>query len=113
LSEAGVAVDDLESAFVSHVTIRSHLQECVEVEPKKSPPPFEQTVNTTQGARTRAVNVIQSTVDRAVKNGQLQTGQLETELLVQITCQDCGDTFYLTELLDQRQCSCSATGSEN
>lgn len=108
LSEAGIDVDRLESALVSHVTIGSHLQDCVEVVPKRSPPPFEQTVNTAQGARTRAGNVIQSTIDRAVRNDQLQTGPLEAEILVQITCQDCGDTFYLTELLERRTCSCAS-----
>lgn len=107
LADAGVDVDELQSAFVSHVTVRSHLQDCVGVEPDESPPPFEQTVNTTQGARKRAANIIQSTVDRAVKNGQLQTGPLEAELSVQITCTECGSTFYLTELLEQRACSCT------
>lgn len=106
LSDAGVDVDSLESALVSHVTIGSHLQDCVEVEPEQSQPPFEQTVKTTQGARTRAGNVIQSTIDRAVRNDQLQTGPLEAEIFVQLTCQGCGDTFYLTELLEQRTCSC-------
>lgn len=108
LSEAGVNVDALESSFVSHVTARSHLQECVGVEPERSPPPFEQTVNTAQGARTRASNVIQSTIDRAVRNDQLLTGNLDTEVLVRLTCRDCGDTFYLSELLEQRQCSCGS-----
>ncbi len=113
LSDAGLDVDQLESAFVSHVTIRSHLQECVGVEPEQSPPPFEQTVNTTQGARTRAENVIGSTIDRAVRNGQLRTGPLETEIFVQVTCSNCGDTFYLPELLEERQCSCSSSSAED
>lgn len=107
LSEAGIDVDRLESAFVSHVTIRSHLQNCVSVDPDRSPPSFEQTVNTTQWAQTRASNVVQSALDRAVKTGQLQTGDLEAELFVRVTCGDCGDTFYLTELLESRSCSCS------
>lgn len=106
LTEAGINVDHLESAFVSHVTVRSHLQECVSVNVDSSPPPFEKTVNTTQWARTRASNVIQSTLDRAVKTGQLETGQLEAELFVRVTCESCGDTFYLVELLDERSCSC-------
>lgn len=113
LSDAGLDVGRLESAFVSHVTIRSHLQECVGVEPEQSPPPFEQTVNTAQGARTRAENVIESTIDRAVRNGQLRTGSLETEILVQVTCSDCGDTFYLPELLEERQCSCGSPSAED
>jgi len=110
LSDAGVDVDGLESAFVSHVTVRSHLQECVGVEPEQSPPPFEQTVNTAKGAQTRASNVVQSTVDRAVRHGQLQAGDLDVEVLVRLTCHDCGDTFYLSELLEQRQCSCGSAG---
>lgn len=111
LADAGVDVATLESAFVSHVTIRSHLQDCVDVAPDESLPPFEQIINTTQGARARAVNVIQSTIDRAVKNGQLETGALEVDISIQLTCQDCGDTFYLPELLDQRRCSCTTTQS--
>lgn len=109
LVDAGVDVATLESALVSHVTIRSHLQNCVDVAPEKSLPPFDQIINTTQGARSRAVNVIQSTIDRAVKNGQLETGDLEVDISIQLTCQDCGDTFYLPELLDQRRCSCART----
>ncbi|RQG86782.1 hypothetical protein EA462_16745 [Natrarchaeobius halalkaliphilus] len=106
LSDAGVDVDRLESALVSHVTIRSHLTECVTVEVDESPPSFERTVNTTQWAHTRASNVIQSTLDRAVDHGHLRTGPLEAELSVRVTCTVCGDSFYLTDLLDQRRCSC-------
>lgn len=113
LSDGGVDVSTLESAFVSHVTIRSHLQNCVEVTPDESLPPFDQIINTTQGARSRAVNVIQSTIDRAVENGQLQAGDLEVDISVQMSCQDCGETFYLAELLDQRRCSCTTSRSND
>lgn len=106
LTEEDVDVDHLESAFVSHVTVRSHLQNCASVEIDSSPPSFEQTENTTQWAQTRASNVVQSTLDRAVKTNQLQTGELEAELFVRVTCKGCGDTFYLSELLKNRSCSC-------
>ncbi|KMT45633.1 hypothetical protein EL22_28975 [Halostagnicola sp. A56] len=53
--------------------------------------------------------VIQSTLDRAVKTGQFETGQLEAELFVRVTCENCGNTFYLAELLDERSCSCQST----
>jgi len=112
LSDAGVDVATLESAFVSHVTIRSHLQDCVDVEPDESLPPFDQIINTTQGARSRAENVIQSTIDRAVKNGQLETSDLEVDISIQLTCQECGDAFYLSELLDTRRCSCATHRSQ-
>lgn len=110
LSEAGVDVERLESSFVSHVTVRSHSRDCVGVEPDESPPPFEQIVNTTQGARTRASNVVQSSLDRAVRHGHLETGRLEAEVPVRVTCTECGDAFYLTELLNRRRCSCATTG---
>lgn len=112
LSDVGIDVSTLESAFVSHVTIRSHLQDCVGVTPDESRPQFSQIINTTQGARSRAVNVIQSTIDQAVKNGQLQTGDLEVDVSVQMSCQNCGDAFYLAELLDQRRCSCITPRSD-
>ena len=111
LSDAGVDVETLESAFVSHVTLRSHLQDCVDVAPDEPLPPFDQTINTTQGARSRAVNVIQSTIDRAVTNGQLETRALDVDVSIQLTCQECGDTFYLSELLDKRRCSCATAQS--
>lgn len=113
LVDSGVDVDALESALVSHVTIRSHLQKCADVEREESPPPFEQTVNTTQWAQTRASNIVQSALDRAVRHEQLRTGPLEAEIVVRITCDDCGDTFYLTELLDRRQCSCALANQSN
>lgn len=112
LSEAGVDVERLESSFVSHVTVRSHLRDCAGVDPDldESPPPFEQIANTTQGARTRASNVVQSSLNRAVRHGHLETGPLEAEVPVRVTCTECGDAFYLSELLERRRCSCTATG---
>ena len=111
LSDAGVDVEHLEALFVSHVTIRSHLQECAAVETPESTPPFEQIVNTTQGAQIRASNVIQSSLDRAVRHGHLRTGPLEVEVPVRVTCKECGDTFYMSELLDDRECSCTESSS--
>lgn len=113
LADAGVDVDTLEAAFVSHVTLRSHLKECAGVEKEQSPPPFEYTVNTTQWARTRASNIVQNALDRAVRIDQLQTGSLEADVTVHVTCADCGDTFYLSELLDQRRCSCRGDDSSD
>lgn len=106
LREEGVDVDALENAFVSHVTVRTHLQECVNVQPKETAADFEKTVNTVRWAHTRAENIIQNTLDSAVSAGEIETGGLETEVLVRATCEHCGDTFYLEELLDERRCSC-------
>jgi hypothetical protein len=107
LRDKGVNVDDLETAFVSHVTIRSHLQECVNVQPAETTTDFEKTVNTVRWARTRAENIIQNTLNSAVSTDDLQTGDIETELIVRATCEKCGDTFYIEELFDERQCSCA------
>lgn len=113
LSAAGVDVDRLESSFVSHVTIRSHLKECVRVEPDPSPPKFEKIANTARGAKNRAKNVIQSTFKRGARHGQIQTDSLRVEILVKITCEECGDTFYLAELLEKQRCSCDAEPKDN
>lgn len=113
LSAADIDIDSVEASFVSHVTMRSHLQECVGVHPDTEPPTFEKVVNTAQRAKVRATNVIGSTLKRAVRHGQIQISSLRIELLVKITCDECGDTFYLSELLDQRRCSCHTTGQND
>lgn len=109
LRDEGVDVDALERAFVSHVTVRTHLQECVNVERETATPDFEKTVNTVRWARTRADNIIQNTLDSAVATGEIQTGDLDAELVVRVTCENCGDTFYVEELLDDRRCSCATS----
>lgn len=106
LSSTDIDVDRLEASFVSHVTMRSHLQACVGVDPETTPPEFEKTVNTTQRAKIRAKNVIESTLERAAEHEQIEVGSPRTEVVVKITCDECGDMFYLTELLDQQRCSC-------
>lgn len=112
LSAVGIDVDDLESSFVSHVTMRSHLQNCVGIDPDTEPPEFKKTVNTAQRAKVRATNVIESTLERAVKHGQIRVGSLRVELQVKTACDKCGDTLYLSELLDRRRCSCHAPDDE-
>jgi len=107
LSSAGVDVPRVEGAFVSHVTMRSHLQDCVGVSPDESGPSLDQIVNTIRGARTRSLNIIQSSVDRAIRYGLFDTGPLTVEMVVRATCQECGDQFYLSDLIEERQCSCS------
>lgn len=107
LSDEGVDVDALEEAFVSYVTIRSHLQECVGVHREQSSSDFEKTVNTVRWAHTRAENIIQNALNSAGATQEMQTGDLETEVVVRVTCESCGDTFYVEELLDERQCSCA------
>jgi|GEM_PF-3819124 len=107
LSSAGVDVSRLEDAFVSHVTMRSHLQDCVGVTPEESGPTLDHIVNTIRGARTRSLNVIQSSVERARRHDLITTGPLTVEMVFRATCQECGDQFYLSDLIEERECSCA------
>lgn len=112
LADVGVDVEALEAAFVSYVTVRSHLQDCLGVEAEKSVPDFEKTVNTVWWARTREENIIQNALDRAVRTDEIRTGPLAAEVFVRVTCETCGNTFYVEELLNERRCDCSGSPRE-
>jgi len=113
LTEAGVEVDSLEEALVSHVTIRLHLRECINIDDNTQTSDFEKTINTIRWAYSRAENVIQSALDSSVAAGETQTGPLEAEVVVRVTCQTCGDMFYVDEFVENPRCDCAGQDDYN
>lgn len=111
LAEAGIDVDALENALVSHVTIRAHLLECLNIDVDTQVANFEKTTNTIRWAHSRAENVIQSALESSVAAGETRTGPLQAEVAVRVTCQTCGDMFYVDEFLENPQCQCA--GEDN
>lgn len=107
LAEVGIDVDALEEALVSHVTIRSHLLECINLDSNAKGANFEKTINTIRWAHSRAESVIQNALESSVAAGETQTGPLEAEVVVRVTCQTCGDMFYVDEFVENPRCHCT------
>jgi hypothetical protein len=111
LQNAGVDVDKLEDAFVSHVTMGSHVSDCLDVDvPSTGAREMADRVGVIRWARSRANEIIGEAVRQLRRDRTIRTGELDVELVVHVTCRDCGRTVHLQRLLDERQCDCGAEG---
>lgn len=107
LSNAGVDVLGVEDDFVSHQTIKSHLNDCVGIDTGRSRPlDRERATGTVEWARSRSEAVIERTVERLQEADELDTGPLDVTHTVRLTCEDCGRTYRQDELLARGSCEC-------
>lgn len=107
LADAGVDVDALESAFVSHVTLRSHLRECLGVAGGgRAAASVEDAAGVIRWARNRTRGVASDALARLRRDGVVAAGELDVEVVVTVTCRDCGASYHLREFLDRERCDC-------
>jgi len=111
LSNAGVDVLGMEDDFVSHQTIKTHLNDCLDIDTSRSSTlDRERASGTVEWARSRSEAVIERTMERLQANDELSTGSLSVTHTVRITCEDCGRTYRQDELLETGRCACEAGG---
>jgi len=110
LEQRGIEVDELESAFVSHQAVHTYLtsyrgaslDDTVQTE---TPGEVEATIDRLQ-SKTAAVTA--SKVERQVRAGNIDVGDPEAIVTIDVVCTECGDSFGVGELLDVGGCRCSA-----
>jgi len=108
LRRSGVDIDSLTADFVSHVTVRKHLNECLDTETRRSSThTSEDLVNTVEWAQSRSQRVIEETVRRAKSEGQLQIADPDITVSIRVTCMACGKSFRLRELQESVTCGCA------
>lgn len=110
LERQGVAVDAVESAFVSHATVHSHLRDCLGVShavEKPAPDERVETAERTLGAlRSRLEAVTETTVDQLRDAGVLALPAFDVYVDVNVACRECGRYHSVTDLLAARGCDC-------
>lgn len=107
LEQQGVNIDKIMDDFVSHQTVRDHLKECLDVDTSRQlTVEFDKERGTIEWARARSEKVIRRVLDRLRQAEKLQTGSLDVTHSVRVTCEDCGRSYRLRELLAARQCAC-------
>lgn len=107
LEQHGVDVDALEDDWVTHPTVRRHLRECLGVDTAREPTiTVEDAVDTVEWARARAAGVVERTFERLGATDLVRTGDLDVTVALQLTCEDCGNTYRPRELLDRGGCAC-------
>lgn len=107
LRQQDVAVDQLRSDFVSHQTIKTHLNDCLEIDTSRAATvDFERERGTIEWSQARCEKVITQSIERLQQADELRTGSLHITQTVRVTCADCNRTYKLNDLLEERTCDC-------
>ena len=105
----GIDIEEIESDWVTHPTVRSHLNDCLQIDTARTTKiTAESARNTIEWARTRCARVVEQTISRLVSAGIVSIRDIEVAVTIQITCSDCGSTYRFGELLEYGSCACSA-----
>jgi hypothetical protein len=113
LKQVGVDVDCVKTDFVSHQTIRDHLRDCLDIDTgRETRFDVGSATTTVEWARSRSEAVIERTLDRLRAAGELETSDLDVTHSVRVTCEGCGRTYRLRDLLKHGHCECNDTGNE-
>lgn len=110
LTQQGVDIEAVQSDWVTHTTMRTHLNDCLAVDTSREAGiTLDDGRNTIEWARNRCANVVEQTLERLRNAGLLTTGSLELSVAIQVTCTDCGASYRPGQLLAERACDCPAT----
>lgn len=108
LEQNGVNIERVESDWITHPTVRSHLNECLGIDTSRSAQitPTD-SMNTIEWARTRCSQIIEQTVVRLIRSGHITISDFEVSVDIRVECTDCGRVYRPTELLKRGSCNCS------
>lgn len=107
LEQAGVDVDAVTDDWVSHATIKTHLNDCLSMDTSReaSITP-EEAISTVEWTRSRSERVVSETVKRLEKAGILEVAEPNVGVSVRITCEACGRSYTIQRLVDDGGCAC-------
>jgi hypothetical protein len=107
LRREGVDPDAVADDFVSHVTIRSHLTDCLGVETTR---PAETSVESVRESVYRLVSrteaVTGQAVERLASHDKMTVGEPTVTASVRVACEDCGAEYTVTRFLERGGCDC-------
>lgn len=107
LIDANIDLESLTTDFVSYQTIRTHLNDCLNIDTSRS---GVETVGEARSlvewTRSRDERVIDAALRRLGRNGELSAGDISVTTTVVVTCGDCGVTKPVEEFLEHNGCDC-------
>lgn len=108
LEQAGVDVESLEEDFVSYQTVRSHLQECLDIDTsRESNINTDQARNTFDGLKNRTINVVERTLERLDRHGKIEMGDPTASVSIKVECDECNRMYTPNQILRNEGCECS------
>jgi len=109
LRRNGVDPSALDDDFVSHVTVRTHLNDCLDVATDRGG-----TLSVDEG-RTRVLKIVsrtesvaRQTVDRLTAAGRLSIPAPSVTVSVRVGCTECNAEYTFSRLLDRGGCACES-----
>jgi hypothetical protein len=113
LERSGVDPEAVTSDFVSYQTIRSHLQNCLEIDTdRKSKLTPTDGKNTVFKLLSRTEVITKRTIDRLRSAGHLTVGEVDVTLSLRVTCTECGEEYTFARLIDRGGCDCDDSERE-
>lgn len=110
LEHEGVPVDEVLSNMVSYQTVRSHLNDCLDIDTSgdygngPDPKHAKQTVRKIQ---SRTKRIVGQTIERLSDSGKLSLESPSVNVVVTVTCEGCGRSYRAHELMEGADCECA------
>jgi hypothetical protein len=108
LETAGVPVDDVESAFVSHQTVHTHLTDCLGVSRETAPddPDARRRADRDRirALQSRTEAVTTDALERLRESDALALAEFDVLVDVTVLCDECGRQHDVGALLDRAGC---------
>ncbi|MDS0279600.1 hypothetical protein NDI85_17535 [Halomicroarcula sp. S1AR25-4] len=109
LQRNGLDPETLTSDFVSYQTVRTHLNDCLDVTTARdSTLSVDSARNTVLKLVSRTESVTTQTIARLTEQGSLTIPSPSVTLSLRVACSECGDEYTFTGLLERGGCSCRA-----
>lgn len=109
LERQGIDVDRLQSSFVSHQTIHTHLRECLEVEYDRSTDPADRADNARkflQGVQSRTERITGGTLEQLRASDILDLDEFSVYVDLMVSCDACGRVLSLGDIFENSGCVC-------
>ena len=107
LARYNVDIDDVQGDFISHQTVRNHLNGCREIDTgRESTLTLQEGQKTIEWAQARSEGVIEQTIERLRNAGEVADTQTEVTQSVRVACSACGQSYRIEAFLEQGGCSC-------
>lgn len=106
LEREGIDVDALESDFVSHQAVHTHLTKYRGANLDRDEDLREKSLQRLRRLQGRTEAVTADTVERLVDKGEIAGGDVRVLVNVQVLCQDCATTYDATEFIETGGCDC-------
>lgn len=108
LERAGVDVQAVRSDFVSHQTVKHHLNDRLGVDTsRESSLDRETAISRIDWSRSRNEALIRNTLDQLESNGELDACEYSVSSSIRVSCAECGRTFALHEFVERGSCGCA------